>query len=82
MCSFRRFVDRRIHRYLPFSIFRLQKITIATALVTSRLDYCNSIFHNIVFKDVTNLERVQNYIEMAMNRSPRIIHSMPHRKWL
>ena len=32
---------------------------IATALDISRLDYCNSLFHN-AFKDITKLQRVQN----------------------
>ena len=32
--------------------------TIATALVTSRLDYCNSLFHNIAIKDITKLSKL------------------------
>ncbi len=45
-----------IRRYLPLSIAK----TIATALVASRLDYCDSLFHNIAIKDITKLQRVQN----------------------
>ena len=45
-----------ICRYLPQSIAK----TISTALVASRLDYCNSLFHNIAIKDATQLQRVQN----------------------
>ena len=37
--------------------------TIATALVNSTLDYCNSIKHNIVFKEILKLQRVQNCLE-------------------
>ena len=41
---------RHIRRYLPLSD---AKQTIANALVTSRLDYCNSRFHHI--RDITKL---------------------------
>ena len=43
---------RRFCRYLSFSV--------ATALVTSRLDYCNSFLHSIVPKDIIKLQRVYN----------------------
>ena len=33
---------------------------IAVALVTSKLEYCNSLFHNMPEKDIANLQRVQN----------------------
>ena len=46
---------RRIRRHLPLSIVK----TIATALVTSRLNHCNTRFHNIAIKDITKLKRVQ-----------------------
>ena len=42
---------QRICIYLPLSIAK----TIATALVTSRLEYCNSLFHDIAINDVTKL---------------------------
>ena len=41
----------RFRRYLPLSIAK----NIATALVTNRLNYCNSLFHNIAIKDITKL---------------------------
>ena len=44
----------RFRRYLPLSIAK----TIATA--TNRLNYCNSLFHNIAIKDITKL-CVQNF---------------------
>ena len=34
--------------------------TIATVLVNRRLDYCNSLYHNIALKDILKLQRVQN----------------------
>ena len=33
---------------------------IAVALVSSKLDYCNSLFHNMPEKDIARLQRVQN----------------------
>jgi hypothetical protein len=44
----------RIRRYLPTSIAE----TTVTALVTSILDYCNSLFNNIVIIDSTKLQCV------------------------
>ena len=33
--------------------------TISSALVSSRLDYCNSRYHNIALNDILKLQRVQ-----------------------
>ena len=63
----------RIRRYLLVSVAK----TIATALVTSRLDYCNSLFHNIAIKDITKLQRVQNCLARVVTRSPRFTPSKP-----
>ena len=49
---------RRIRRYMSLSVVK----TIVTALVSSRLDYCNSLLHNIAIKDITKFQRVQNYL--------------------
>ena len=64
---------RRINRYLPLSIAKY----IATALVTSRLDYCKWIFHNITIKDITKQQRVQNCLARAATRYPHFTHSKP-----
>ena len=42
---------RRIRRYISLSVAK----TIATALITSRLDYCNSLLYNIASKDILKL---------------------------
>ena len=72
-CHYRIRDLRRICQYLPLSI----TTTIASALVISRLDLCNSHFHNIAIKDVPKLQRVQNCIAMFVTRSPRFTHSKP-----
>ena len=64
---------RRIRRYISLSFAK----TIATALVSSILDYCNSLLHNIAIKDITKLQRVQNCLAMVVTRSPRFSRSVP-----
>ena len=63
---------RRIRRYMSLSVAK----TIATPLVSSRFDYCNSILHNIAIKDITKL-RVQNCLARVVTRSPRFSRSVP-----
>ena len=49
---------------------------IATAL-SSRLDYCNSLYHNIALKDILKLQRVHNCLAGVVTRSPRFSQSVP-----
>ena len=63
---------RCICRYLPLSVAK----TIATSLVSSRLDYCNSLYHNIALKDM-KLQRVQNCLSWVVTKSARFSHSVP-----
>ena len=50
--------------------------TIATALVSSRLDYCNSLYHNIGLNDILKLLRVQNCLSRVVTLSPHFSHSV------
>ena len=55
-CCFYHIRDlRRIRRFLSLSIAK----TIATALVSSSLDYCNSLLYNTANKDIAKLQRVK-----------------------
>ena len=66
-CCFYHIRDlRRIRRFLSLSVAK----TIATALVSSRLDYCNSLLYNIANKDIARLQRVQNCLARVVKRSP------------
>ena len=56
--------------------------TIATALVSSSLDYCNSLYYNIALKDILRPQRVQNYLTRVVTQSPRFSHSLPLHKSL
>ena len=57
----------RIRRHLT----RSAAITLANALVTSRLDYCNSLLHSITGKEINRLKRVQNTLCRIISRLPR-----------
>ena len=62
-----------IRRYMSFAVAK----TIATALVSSRLDYCNSLYRNIAFKGILILQCVQNCLTRVITRFPRFSHSVP-----
>ena len=60
----------RIRRYSPLSVTKI----IATALVSSRPDYCNYLlFQIIAFQDLTLLQRVENCLGRVLTRSPVIL---------
>ena len=63
---------RRVRRYMYFAVAK----TIASALVSSRFDYCNSLYHNIVLEDTLKLQRVQHCLARAVTRPPRFSHSL------
>ena len=54
------------------------------ALVTSKLDYCNSLLHEIPAKDLQKLQHVQNCLARVVTRAPRFSRSIPLLKlhWL
>jgi len=62
----------RIQCYISLSVAK----TIATAIITSRLDYCNSLC-NIRSEYILKLQCVQNCLARVVTRSPRFTHSVP-----
>ena len=46
--------------------------TIATSLVSSKLDYCNSILYNIPNHEINKVQSVQNCLARVVTRSPRL----------
>ena len=56
--------------------------TISKSLVTSRLDYCNSLINNIAKQDLSKLQRVQNCLARVVLRAPRFSPSIPLLKQL
>ena len=69
---------RRIRRFISLSVAK----TIATALVGSRLDYCNSLLYITANKDIAKLQRVQNCLARVVTRYPRFCRSVPFLKSL
>ena len=64
---------RRIRRHLDLDSAKL----LATALVSSRLDYCNSILYGIADIDLTRLQRVHNQLARLVTKSPPFTRSIP-----
>ena len=69
---------RRIRRHLPLSTAK----TISNSLITSRLDYCNSLINNIAKQDLSKLQIVQNCLARVVLRAPRFSPSLPLLKQL
>lgn len=64
---------RRIRRYLSLENAK----TLANSLVTSRLDYCNSLLFGLPDRDIKRLQRVQNCLARVVTKSPPLTRSIP-----
>ena len=51
--------------------------TIATALVHSRLDYCNSLYRGLLITQIKRLQHIQNELACAVTRTPKHFHISP-----
>ena len=56
--------------------------TLIHALISSRLDYCNSILYSLPNTKIGRLQRVQNQAARSLTRSPRREHITPVLKQL
>ena len=61
---------RRIRRFLKPSVAK----KIATSLIGSKLDYCNSVLFNVTKKEISKLQGVQNCLAHVVTKSPRFCH--------
>ena len=52
---------------------------LASALVSSRLNYCNSLPHGVAVRDMLKLQRVQNCLARVVTRAGRFAPSIPLR---
>ena len=59
---------RRIRRHIPLSTAK----TISNALISSRLDCCNSLLNNIAKQDLSKLQCVQNCLARVVLRAPSL----------
>ena len=64
---------RRLQKSLSLDLAK----QIAVALVSSKLDYCNSLFHIMPEKDIARLQRVQNCLARVVTKAPRFSRSFP-----
>ena len=64
---------KRIRKNIPLALAK----QIAVAMVTSKLDCCNSLLHEIPAKDLQKLQRVQNSLARVVTKAPRFSRSIP-----
>ena len=64
---------RRIRHTLDFTT----TTTITTALVHSRLDYCNSLYHDLPITQIKRLQHIQNELSRAVTRTSKHSHISP-----
>ena len=72
---------RDLRRIRPCLNHRTASI-IATSLVHSKLDYCNSLFVNLPSQELDRLQFIQNSLARAVSRSSRFSHVTPTLKSL
>ena len=58
-------------------ILTMQNHYVAYALVTSRLEYCNSVLRGVAGKGLERLQRVHNILACAVNGSRPFVHAAP-----
>ena len=51
--------------------------TIATSIVHSKLDYCNSLYHNFPNCQLNRLQQIQNSVARAVVKAPESTHITP-----
>ena len=64
---------RRVRRHLDLDSAEV----LATALVSSRLGYCNWLLYGIADIDLKRLQRVQNQLARVVTWSPPFTHNLP-----
>ena len=64
---------RRVRDSLPDDVAK----TVASSIVTSRLDYCNSLYYNMSSANVAKLQRVQNTLARVVLRQRKSDHISP-----
>ena len=64
---------RRIRNTLDYTTAQ----TIATSLIHSKLDYCNSLFFNLPQSQLNRLQLILNSSARAVSKSPNFCHITP-----
>ena len=69
---------RRIRKYLSADT----AIMLANVLVSSRVDYCNSLFHSLTARNMKKLQSIQNNLSRVITGASRFSHITPSLKSL
>ena len=72
-CFYHMWDLRRIRHHLDLDSAKL----LATTLVSSHLNYCNSLFYGLADIDLTRLQRVQNQLARLVTKSPPFTRGLP-----
>ena len=51
--------------------------TIATSIVHSKLDYCNSLYYNLPKSQLNRLQQIQNCLARTVVKAPKSSHIAP-----
>ena len=60
----------------------VSRCLIATSIVHSKLDYCNSLYYNLPKSQLNRLQHIQNSLARAVVRAPKFSHTTPILKFL
>ena len=61
----------------PYFDTKKTSSTIITSIVHSKLDYCNSLCHNLPKSQITRLQQTQNSLARAVVEAPKSSHITP-----
>ena len=50
---------------------------IATSIIHSKLDYCNSLYYNLPKSQITRLQQIQNSLARVVVKTPKCCHITP-----
>ena len=72
---------RQLRCIRPFLDIKTASI-IATSIVHSKLDYCNSLYYNLPNSQLSRLQHIQNSLACAVVKTPKFSHITPTLKSL
>ena len=52
--------------------------TIATSIVHSKLDYCNSLYYELLKSQLYRLQQIQNSLARTIVKAPKFCHIIPN----
>jgi len=68
--------------FCPYLDFKTANTIVATSVVYSKLDYCNSLYYSLPHSQLIPLQQIQYSLARTVVESPRFSHIIPVRKSL